>query len=403
MSVYAARLFSRPEALRGIHLPLLLRFLRPYRQFLGSRGLALPDGDGAVGSFDYHALNRIVLAPEDAPGPLLDALYLVDEMATDEGMDALVEVARARGVALPEDVDLSPADVAVLLWLDDPDACLRKHAELQITRAKSFESFHRPGRPRPALGPTPARVAALEAALGDWFAKKKRGPAVRVFVFPRPDGTWFLVRHGEPFKREESLQGAEPAGVCYRPLKYDIVVFHALTGELRINARSKGEKQLYRTHFGVLLFDDDRAFPGDAKYTLEPLRSLGAAALSCADVDGIEKVTLREAQFYHPGEPDEIRTRRSSDLFARLEMTGQPFPEEGRIIRASFEIKFSGYRSPRVVTVRPGNVAQYTRDEASAPVEAFLKARGFIVDHGHGEGNHDALGSTGVSAGASGG
>ena len=55
--------------------------------------------------------------------------------------------------------------------------------------------------------PGERRVAMLELALGEWFHRRRRSRDVRVFVYPREDEVWFLVRHGEPFRRDERLEG----------------------------------------------------------------------------------------------------------------------------------------------------------------------------------------------------
>jgi hypothetical protein len=193
-------------------------------------------------------------------------------------------------------------------------------------------------------------------------------------------GVWFLVRHGEPFKREESLNGSETASVCYRPLKYDVLVYQPEIGELRINARSKAEKRLYRSLFGTHLFDDEDFFPGTEKYTLAPLRELGEDALAPGDIDGIEWIKLREVQFFFGGTPWEIVTRKSDDVFALLKSRNKSFPVGGRIIKATFQVKFSDAKTPRSVVIKPSNIAQYTRDDDSLLVEQWLQARGFIIN-----------------------
>ena len=98
-----------------------------------------------------------------------------------------------------------------------------------------------------------------------------------MIVGEQEDGAWFLVRHGEPLKREESMQGTTPSSVCFRPLKYDVLVYNPNIGESQINACSPKEKEMYRTALGKHLFGDECIFPGADKYTLDPLRRDGAA------------------------------------------------------------------------------------------------------------------------------
>ncbi len=51
---------------------------------------------------------------------MIEALFHVSEVANDQGMEALLLVASKTGIELP-DGDLSPADLAMHIWLYDPD------------------------------------------------------------------------------------------------------------------------------------------------------------------------------------------------------------------------------------------------------------------------------------------
>jgi hypothetical protein len=384
MPTFALRRFTCPETLEAIAPQRLSAFLRPYESFLQARKIGFPKT--ASGKFDYTALVDVFLSPDDStPSELINALYLVDEMSTPDGMDALLIEAERRDLKLGGS-EHSPADVAVQIWLLDRELLERKHAEQFLTKVRSFESYQTGCQPAPPFSrPSPQQLAELEQALDNWFEQKKRGRGCRVFVCEKPDGVWLLVRHGEPYKREESLYNREASSVCYRPLKYDVLVYHPETGELRINARSKGEKELYKAQFGQHLFGDELLFPGANKYTLEPLRGSGPASLACSDIPGMESVKLREVQILYSGTPYEVVTRKSTDVFAALTARDVPFPSGGRLIRAAFQIQFANSRSPRTVVIRPANIAQYTRDEDSMVVERWLKARGFIRQEG-GEG-----------------
>ncbi|GIW55527.1 MAG: hypothetical protein KatS3mg082_1931 [Nitrospiraceae bacterium] len=201
----------------------------------------------------------------------------------------------------------------------------------------------------------------------------------RVFIYPKDDEVWFLVQHGEPFKREDSLQEGDISSVCYRPLKHDVVVYDRRLGELRVNARLVGEKRLYCQQFGKHLFGDETCFPSTSKYTLEPLREYGADALACGDVPGIEWITLTEVHLFWGGAQREIEIRKALDVFAALSERQRELPEHPRIIKAVFKVKFADSKTPRSVTIRPSNIATYTRDSDAALVEQWLELRGFIV------------------------
>jgi hypothetical protein len=47
-------------------------------------------------------------------------------------------------------------------------------------------------------------------------------------------------------------------------------------------------------------------------------------------------------------------------------------------VKASFLVKFTDAKTPRTVTIRPQNIASYTRDSDASIVETWLTARGFV-------------------------
>ncbi len=299
MATYRLRHFSSPHVLRAIAPERLLAFLHPYHSFFADRGYELPAVD-ADEEIEYQRLVDIFMSPSEAsPRELLDALFLVDEMSTHEGMDALIEAASRDSITLDDGDEHSPADIAIQIWLCNSDILERKHAEQFVFKPKSFEYFQTDRDEPPTFASLPTATRRnLERELDDWFEEKKRGRGTRVFAYPDENEVRFLIRHGEPFKREESLAGTDVSSVCYRPLKYDVVVYDRQLGELRINARLVGEKKLYRQLFGKHLFGDENCFPGTAKYTLEPLRDAGADSLACFDIEGIESIVLTEVQFF---------------------------------------------------------------------------------------------------------
>jgi hypothetical protein len=380
MATFRLHHVSSAHVLRAIDPDRLLAFLQPHREFFAGRGYELPAAGTGV-EIEYQRMIDIFMSPsESTPRELLDALFLVDEMSTHEGMDALIEAAGREDITLEDGDEHSPADIAIQVWLENSDILERKHAEQFLFKPKSFE-YYQTDRDDPPLFtslPTATRQR-LERDLDDWSEEKRRGSGTRVFAYPDEHEVRFLVRHGEPFKREESLTGADVSSVCYRPLKYDVVVYDRQLGELRINARLVGEKKLYRQQFGRHLFGDENCFPGTAKYTLEPLREYGADSVACGDIEGIESIVLTEVHFFWGGAQGEIEIRKAADVFAALESRRRQMPERARIIKAAFKVKFADSNTPRSVKIRPSNIAEYTRDSDAAILERWLSLRGFFV------------------------
>lgn len=387
MATYNLKRFTDPEALKSIGPVYLVRFLNQFYDYMKERGFTLPEEEQAE-SFDYDALAHVFIAPDpETPSALVDALYYVHEMATPEGMNILLDEVDAKDSKLKLDCqpEPTPADVAVQVWLQNPELVERKHAEQQISRRRTFEYFQNQSDQIPELKlPTPKVLRAMEKDMDDWFEKKKRGRGSKTFYFVQNDEVWFMVRHGDPMKREGRHDEKEPGGcVYYRPERYDVIVYNKALGEIRINANTKGEKKLYCQQFGLHLFGDPEFFPGTGKYTLEPLMKNGKAALVCSDIEGVEWVKLEEIQYGFHGDNAEKVTRAADDLFESWKkLEKPPIPEKATLFRAKFAFKFADADKPRSVTIRPSNIAQCTRDEDALLVDEFLQAREFIVTDG---------------------
>ncbi|HER25763.1 MAG TPA: hypothetical protein ENI69_01500 [Rhodospirillales bacterium] len=380
MATFNPRRFAQPDTLKLIAHNRLVEFLQPFATYLVDRGLTLPSGNGA--EIDYGKLSMILMSPdENTPSELADALYYVHEMATRGEMDVLLEAAKEAGFALDDDSDTSPADVAVYVWLKDRDLLEKKHAEMIALRPKSFEYFAgKVGGPNPIPNPTAKKISDIQAHLDAWFLENKRGDGSKVFVFPDEANSkaWILVRHGKPLRREGTHDGGKSSSIYFRPEVHDVLIYNALLDEIAIvRSGTKGEKNLYREAFGLHLFGDADYFPGGDKFTLQPLLTDGVDSLVCTDIEGIEWIKLREVQRYWGGTQKEIETRRADDLFAAMEVRDASFSAKAKLTSAVFTVKFESVKTPRSVTIRPKNVAMYTRDEDSVRVEKWLTNRGF--------------------------
>ena len=371
MATFTLRHFSSAESLQAVQAKYLMDLLDKHAAYFATRGVDFGSFNGH--GPDYEAIAAVLMTPdEQTPSELIDDLYYVDEMATADAMDGLLEAAAAAGVKLDVGDEPTPADVAVQVRLRAPALLEQKHAEhFLLQRRRTFEYFQSPdGVDTKYRAPGAKKLRACEDALGIRLEAMKRGRTCKLFVFPRPDGVWFLVRRGDPFKREGSIEKTGMTSVYYRPEKYDVLKYDQGLGELSVNA--EGNKKLvalYRELFGELLFGDPKRFPNTAKYTLAPLQDDGADALICSDVEGIDTITLKEVQILWGGPQGEIEIRRAKDLFEALKGRKKELPT-GRLVKASFLVKFTDAKTPRTVTIRPQNIASYTRDSDAGVVEA---------------------------------
>lgn len=281
-------------------------------------------------------------------------------------------------------------DLALLLQLECPEDVQQYHALIHRVdaqkRVKRFESYFSTSEvPKPIRKITTRIREQMEIDLNLWAKANKRGIGMRIFVTQESKAVWFLIRHGQPMKRENAV--TEAGGnqqVFYRPEKFDIAIYYPDSDELAIGVRTKGQKLAYAEAIGQYCFGDANYFSMEAgaKYTIIPLRENGADALSpCISIPEIEKVTLYELHIAHEGK-DNLEIRRYHDLFQTFEREHRDITTEQGIelIKAKLLFHFSDKRT-HIVTLMPPNTAIYDREAEHDLIHAWLVERGFIIVH----------------------
>lgn len=379
MATLTLRRFSNIEMLGAIRPEHFRELLAPYADYLASRGAVMPP-EGERSGLGFAHVAQVLMTPDPAmPQDLVEALYYIHEMATPQGFEAMIQALEEGQAEVHADDEATALDLAIQLWLKDPRLLERLHAEQSLHRPRSFEYFRSGVGPVQFMLPGDEAIARLESELNAWFVRKRRGRTAKVFHYVQPDSIWFLVRHGEPFKCENVIQdGGESACIVYRPEKFDVIVYEPATGEIRINARTKGERELYRTAFGRHFFGYSEFFSERSRFNLEPLVRSGQFSLVCLDIPALEWIKLKEIQMAWGGGYNEVEVRRAEDVFAALAERGESLPRHIRLLKATFLVKFRSSKTPRTVVISSSNRAQYKRDDDGGIIEEWMRRRGFI-------------------------
>jgi len=380
MSNYNLRRFAQPDVLKNIGQDNLITFLKRYESYLTGRDFSFELNED--GELDFETLCQVLMNPsEDMDIDFVEALFFIQEMSGDEHFEELSDQAEANNISVHE--DSTATDLALALWLHDPELLKRPHAEVMIFKPKSFMYFQSDQKsPETFDLPKPETVRGLEQDMDRWFTQNKRGAGCRILPVSADDENkiYFLIRHGMPFKREGKIESGQSKTIFYRPEFHDVVVYDRANNELAVFNKSgaRKERAMYLELFSQHFFGQAEYFPGEGKYTLQPLIDNGVDALACTDIDGLENVKLVEIQHQFLGPYNDKQTLRSNDVFASLESRNKPFPAFGRLVSASFSVKFENAKRPRMVKVRTPNVANFDRKEDSHLIGAWLRKRGFV-------------------------
>ncbi len=384
MAIMRFRRFTKPNLLRAVQRTLLETFLSRFHDDLAADGLeppdtALPDGDY------YDALVNLLLAPESLPGALNEALFAIDEMATPEGQERLEKAVTENGLQVNWAANSSREEIALQVWLAAPELLTAAHNQQRMQRLARFEYFGA-GMPLakrfPFVPPAAAALHSLCLTLDAWFARHHRGrETAAVEMYPIDGEYWFLVQHGDTYVRAPAIEERKRKGVLhFRPERDDVVVYSPEQDEIRINARTRGERDLYREAFGLMLRGSQDYFSERRTYTLEPLRLDGAGALAVEGIDAICKITLREIEVVSDNAANEFIVEGANDLFD-TSASVRPIPRGGRLTRAQFDFHFADSDRPRAVQIRLPNVLKLGRHCDVRAVHRWACQCGFRVGH----------------------
>jgi hypothetical protein len=354
----------------------MVPLLKPHKDYFAKQGLdveKLKNGDG----HDRKLLEVFTSADEAMPPELLEKLYMLDDLADEAGHDRILAEAERQGVQLNGILgeDLSPGELAIAVHLQHTRIVRLAHERTIFRKIKNYEEYQGTGTKQLTLKAAKTKCAALEADLAPWFESKNRSRACEIYVYEEKDDIKFEITHGRPYRTDGTIdKKLRRSRIAWRPQKHDSVVYDTSTGVLKLNAQTPGEKDLYRKAFGKILFDDADYFPDGDIYTLAPLRK---PKPTIALVAGIESARLTEIWNQIDAESGFVQTSRAYNLLAEAEKRGNPNFAQGKIVRASFLIKYRSGGRPRKLELRPPNVAIYDRARDGEPAEEFMRANEF--------------------------
>jgi len=408
MTTLKLKCFTKPGVLKRIGRPLLVRFFEQFAAELNSNGLSLPPPHSSDADY-FNSVAHLLMRPEALPDSLNEALVAVDDLSTPQGFEWLEKHVRWPEQPSRLRQESTREDIALQLWLADRDFVISVHNQLRLTRLTVFEYASHPnsgsaaraasgdcatrdhafGPPLPiGLGEGPgvrvldkSAILDLTFALDQWFANNHRGfETTRIEVYPLGGEFWFLIRHGDVFIRAPKVRRQITEILHYRPERDDVVVYSPALDEIRVNARTQGERDLYIQQFGLHLRGNLDYFSYRSPYTLEPLRAQGEGALDPDGLEGISNITLRELEILLNNNQRETITRHAEDIFKCAPFDprhSNPIPQDVHLARAIFDIQFAGASKAHPVEIRPPNILKVSRRSDPHAVQDWLLKRGF--------------------------
>lgn len=376
--------FIDPGFLHGIGRDSLRQFFARFQTGLSANGLTLPPPTLSLADYFSH-LAVFCANLEKFPPELNDALIAIEELSTHDGVNACQVSARWPRFQHVLREDSSPGDIIMQLYLLDAQFI---HDTLNRQRLRRLTKFEYAAAPVPCA-PGQVRdphdrqtIMNLTANLDHWFARHSRGSdTAAVDIYELNGETWFTVRHGDVFSRVRKVNRRERETLNFRPEKDDVVVLSHNRREIRVNAHSDAERDLYFREFGLHLFGSENYFACRNTVTLDPLRRLGDDALNPRGIRKIAEINLNLLEVFDPSLEDTFIHSNPRGLFrmaAAYPSRPHPVPTDGLLSRAVFEIQFIGAAKSFAVEVRTPNFVKFSRACDSRDIEAWLRQSQFL-------------------------
>jgi len=376
---------ASPHLLQHVDPEILHRFLQKYRDFFVAEAVmpASPD------DIDYERLALVLAVPtEHMPARLMADLFYWDEVAEMGQIEDLNEIAERRSIEFGGEVTIEEAALLVRIHapeeLEDLHAIYHAHGLLR--KKKRFRYYFATAKQLPEWERPDRRVLDSFARDMDmWYDGQKKGRGTRVSVIEETDAAWLIVRHGGTFKRENALENGEPRMVFYRPEAYDLLIYYHRRGELAIynDGNSVKERRAYCAYLGKNLFGSSEFFQREDadKYTLEPLRSKGRAAMDCTDIPGLDSARLTYLKYQFDGQNNHCIMHRAEDVFAGIDDLGDEIPEGAQLVCMGVKLTpAGGLGRERNVRLYAPNISVYDHESDAEIAHRFLVGQGFIIE-----------------------
>lgn len=383
MSKYRLQRFCDPDFLGQINPDFLGLFLSRFAAFFSEHGVSLDRHDR-----HWHALIQIFAnPPEDTPDELVQALYYLDEVSQEEYRDHLAEVLWPflSPDLSPPVQEWSTTDIAIKLWLENPSELERVHAKQLLHKQTGLEYYvvrHKQPPPPAPLNPNLDEAIAISLRLP--LQTLQKGNAVRVFSFDRSVDACFVVNFGTAYQRAFKIENGETKAFGYRPVEHAVLYYSKKDGEAAIRANGVQVTNAVLQSIGQHLLGDKQVFvkaDSPAKFTLEPLRTLGKQALACATCDDIATASLTEIRWGFGGGLNHKEHHTAADLFMAFEQAGKGerwIPHNARLRSATISFQQSRSAKARKVRLMPPNRASYDREGDCLFIEPWLRANGLV-------------------------
>jgi len=373
--------FANADKLRTLKFQNLIKLLDKFKDYLKGVHQFIYE-NATEKTFDFDTLAGILFDRLlEGDTDFYSAFGLIGAMGSASKYDILLdEISRIDGLREQVEEDMTAADLALLLYLENPKMLEDLDIKVTNSRRQSFTTVVC-SHDTSDFFPTDEQLKKAEYLMNQTAVKHNRGNTMRIFT-PALSGDELRIqiRKGEPFKRASAADREQDSKtIAYQPLSYDYIVLNRKTRVLRYSI-TKSNKWIETTWIyalGMGFFDDPAAFTTQRINNLDVVKTLSDKVCLCPEVPNIASITATKIKYTEGDTLDSQIEVKSSDIFRRMQFRKDKFAATITIVEMTFSIEFKDGKVVSVPLVN-GNKAKYNYDQYGVDVDQWLTARGII-------------------------
>ena len=373
--------FANADKLRTLKFQNLIKLLDKFKDYLKGVHQFIYE-NATEKTFDFDTLAGILFDRLlEGDTDFYSAFGLIGAMGSASKYDILLdEISRIDGLRELAEEDMTAADLALLLYLENPKMLEDLDIKVTNSRRQSFTTVVC-SHDTSDFFPTDEQLKKTEYLMNQAAVKHNRGNTVRIFTPALfGDELRIQIRKGEPFKRASAADREQDSKtIAYQPLSYDYIVLNRKTRVLRYSI-TKSNKWIETTWIyalGMGFFDDPAAFTTQRINDLDVVKTLSDKVCLCPEVPNIASITATKIKYTEGDTLDSQIEVKSSDIFRRMQFRKDKFAATITIVEMTFSIEFKDGKVVSVPLVN-GNKAKYNYDQYGVDVDQWLTARGII-------------------------
>ena len=223
--------FANADKLRTLKFQNLIKLLDKFKDYLKGVHQFIYE-NATEKTFDFDTLAGILFDRLlEGDTDFYSAFGLIGAMGSASKYDILLdEISRIDGLREQVEEDMTAADLALLLYLENPKMLEDLDIKVTNSRRQSFTTVVC-SHDTSDFFPTDEQLKKAEYLMNQAAVKHNRGNTVRIFT-PALSGDELRIqiRKGEPFKRASAADREQDSKtIAYQPLSYDYIVLNRKT------------------------------------------------------------------------------------------------------------------------------------------------------------------------------